>query len=81
MPGFMAVFHWMFAGIVLLVELVIATAAAWYVYNDSSKRYPEDSPAPVVWAVVMFFAFLAGLVPGLVLLLLYLLVRPPRRRL
>ena len=81
MPGFAAVFHWMFAGILLLVELVIAAVAAWYVYSDSSKRYPEDSPAPIVWAVVVFFAFLAGFVPGLVLLVLYLVVRPPRRRL
>ncbi|ALL00995.1 hypothetical protein Pyrde_0947 [Pyrodictium delaneyi] len=56
-----------------LVWLLIGLLIAFYVYSDSSKRYPRGSLAPLIWTVAVVFG-------GLLVLLLYLLVRPPERR-
>lgn len=53
--------------------LVIGILIAFYVYSDASRRYPRGSPAPLVWTI-------AVVVGGLLVLILYLLVRPEERR-
>lgn len=59
----------------LLAALLLAAwlAVTVYVYRDASLRYPRGSLAPLIWA-------LATLLGGPLVLLFYLLVRPPRGR-
>lgn len=65
--------HVFFAGLLNLLVLVINLLIAFWVYRDSSRRYPPGSLAPLIWGI-------AALIGGLLVVILYLLVRPPERR-
>ena len=62
-----------FNSLVWILWLVIGVLIAFYVYSDASRRYPRGSLAPLVWTVAVVFG-------GLLVLVLYFLVRPPERR-
>ncbi len=73
MPPLMSGLHVLFTGFVNLLVLLINLLIALWVYQDSSRRYPPGSLAPFVWGI-------AALIGGLLVVILYLLVRPPERR-
>lgn len=58
--------------IVLVVFLIPAVLVARWVYRDAKRR---GSDWAWQWAVGLVFLFLAGLVPGLLGVIVYLLVR------
>ncbi|WP_143522026.1 hypothetical protein [Pyrodictium delaneyi] len=61
---------WGFGG---LVWLFLGLLVAFFVYSDASGRYPRGSLAPLAWAVGVVFG-------GLLVLLIYLVVRPSGER-
>lgn len=61
------------AGVLNLLILLAWLVLALWVYSDASRRYSQDSVAPIIWA-------LATLIGGILVVILYLLVRPPERR-
>ncbi len=72
---------WVFGGFELLLGLIawiIWLFVALWVYNDAKRRYPEGSAAPLVWAILVFIAGPSFWL-SIGVLILYLLVRPPKR--
>jgi hypothetical protein len=61
------------AGVFNLIIFLVWLVLALWVYSDASRRYPQGSIAPLIWA-------LATLIGGILVVILYLLVRPPERR-
>ena len=73
MPPMMGGLWFLATGVVNLLIFILWLALAIWVYSDSSRRYPPGSLAPLIWA-------LATLIGGILVVILYLLVRPPERR-
>jgi len=68
MPGGLS----LLTGLLKLPLLILWALLAAWVYVDASRRYPPGSLAPIIWG-------LATLLGGILVVLLYLLVRPPKR--
>ena len=72
---------WVFSGFELLLGLIawiIWLLVAFWVYSDAKSRYPEGSAAPLIWAILVFITG-PSFVLSIAVLILYLLVRPPKR--
>ncbi len=54
-----------------LIGLVVSLVIAYYMYTDARRRYRDDTK-PILWLI-------AGLVGGIVALIIYLLVRSEGR--
>jgi len=57
--------------VMYLLELIVSLVIAYYMYTDAKRRYHDDTK-PLLWLI-------AGLVGGIVALIIYLLVRPEMR--
>lgn len=62
-------------GIIILVVLLLAAFAGRWVYRDAKQR---GSDLAWQWAVGITILFLFGLVPGLLGIIIYLLIRGDR---
>ena len=59
-------------GLTSLILFIIAVIIAVWVYRDAQERYPENSPMPLIWLLIVLLTGILGLV-------VYLIVRPPKR--
>ncbi len=59
-------------GVMEKILTIIWLLVAILVYKDATRRYPAGSFKPILWAIVVFFMSLIGLV-------LYLLLRPEKK--
>lgn len=65
-----------FGGQTIFIGVTIAgVLAGLWVYYDASSRSIDN---PVLWATVVLFLFIFYAVPGIVALIAYLVLRPPR---
>lgn len=62
-------------GILLLIVLLLAAFVGRWIYHDAKRR---GSDWAWQWAVGIVILFLVGLVPGLLGIIIYLLVRSDR---
>ncbi|QIO23122.1 hypothetical protein [Haloarcula sp. JP-L23] len=56
---------------VFVIGLVILVGASYWVYSDAKGRGNDNA---VLWAVLTALGFFLGLVPGLLVLVVYLVV-------
>jgi hypothetical protein len=61
--------------LILFVTLLLAVVVGGWVYSDAKAR---ESESPWAWAIGIGLLFLLGLIPGLIGITLYLLVRDDR---
>ena len=54
------------------LSIVILVGATYWVYNDARER---DDDRAVIWALLTALGFFIGLIPGVLVLVVYLLVR------
>jgi uncharacterized BrkB/YihY/UPF0761 family membrane protein len=55
-----------------VVGLAILIGATYWVYNDAQKRGNDNA---ALWAVLTALGFFIGLIPGLVVVVVYVVVR------
>ncbi|MBV0922826.1 hypothetical protein KTS45_01305 [Halomicroarcula limicola] len=57
--------------LIFVVGLVILVGATYWVYNDAQSRGNDNA---ALWAVLTALGFFIGLVPGLLVIVIYLVV-------
>jgi hypothetical protein len=57
---------------VFVVGLAIVIGATYWVYTDAKRRRNAN---PGIWAAITAIGFFVGLVPGIVVVVIYLFVR------
>ncbi|MFC7020831.1 MULTISPECIES: hypothetical protein [Haloarcula] len=67
-PGAIELFIVLF---IFLVGLAILVGASYWVYSDASKRGNDNA---VIWAIATGFGFFLGLLPGLLVIILYVAI-------
>lgn len=58
--------------VIFIIGLAILIGASYWVYSDAKKRGRDNA---VIWALVTALGFFIGLIPGLLVLVVYLLTR------
>ena len=57
---------------VFVIGLAILVGASYWVYSDATKRNNDNA---VIWALVTGLGFFIGLLPGVLVLIVYLVTR------
>lgn len=58
--------------LIFVISLAIAVGAAYWVYNDAKNRGDDRA---VIWGLLTALGFFIGLFPGLLVIIVYFLVR------
>ena len=58
--------------LIFVVGLAILVGASYWVYSDAKRRGDDKA---VIWGVLTALGFFVGLLPGLFVVVIYLLVR------